>query len=265
MTTVRRARLTAVARACPMIVGIGLVLALLTGCGASDATTPSAPGGQGGSSSSEAPPGSEARTTSSPTTPIAARSTADEALARTATLGLSDFPRDWEVDNDSDDSAAQTHCQTLDRAQAAGRAQAQSPKYTSHTAYASSEVLVFADAVTATHWFNQLAGRATGECAGEQLGRFVAETHGVTIGQITTAGLALAPAGDQDAAERLTIPVSQNGVTIKAFGNVVFVRIGRGIAVIELVRVLSPFDARLGTKLVTAAADRLANELKRAR
>ena len=263
MTTVRRARLTAVARACPMIVGIGLVLAmLLTGCGASDATTPSAPGG---SSSSGAPPASETRTTTSrrrrrppldlpPTRPS----------ARTATLRLSDFPRDWEVDNDSDDSAAQAHCQTLDGAQAAGRAHAQSPKYTSHTAYASSEVLVFADAVAATHWFTELADRATGECAGEQLGRFVAETHGVKIGQIATAGLAISPVGDQDAAKRLTIPVSQNGVTIKAFGDVVFVRIGRGIAVIELVRVLSPFDARLGTKLVTAAAGRLANGLKQA-
>ena len=81
----------------------------------------------------------------------------DEAVARTATLGLSDFPRDWEADSDSEDSAARADCQTLDRAQAVGRAHAQSPKYTSQTAYAASEVLVFADAVTATHWFTELA------------------------------------------------------------------------------------------------------------
>ena len=92
-------------------------------------------------------------------------------MAHAATLRLSDFPRDWEVDDDSDDSAARAHCQTLDGAQAAGRAHAQSPKYTSHTAYASSEALVFADAAAATRWFTELAGRATGECAGKQLGR----------------------------------------------------------------------------------------------
>ena len=185
-------------------------------------------------------------------------------MAHAATLRLSDFPPDWEVDDDSDDSAARAHCQTLDGTQAAGRAHAQSPKYTSHTAYASSEALVFADAAAATRWFTRLAGRATGVCAGKQLGGFVAETHGVKIGPIATASLAISPVGDQDAAKRLMIPVSQNGVTIKAFGEVVFVRLGRGIAVIELVRVLSPFNARVGTRLVTAAAARLANGLKQA-
>ena len=185
-------------------------------------------------------------------------------MAHAATLRLSDFPPDWEVDDDSDDSAARAHCRTLDGAQAAGRAHAQSPKYTSHTAYASSEALVFADAAAATRWFTELAGRATGVCAGKQLGGFVAETHGVKIGPIATASLAISPVGDQDAAKRLMIPVSQNGVTIKAFGEVTFVRLGRGIAVIELVRVLSPFNARVGTRLVTAAAARLANGLKQA-
>jgi hypothetical protein len=234
----------------------GVVIALgVAACGSSS--------NSGSSTHSAATTTSIASTTTSTTT----ISAADKRIARDATLRLTDFPTGWEA-NDQSSPATKSDCQGLIGAKAAASGGASSPDFaSSDNSQVSNAVVIFPDASTAKHWYTELSSQATRECLGKQIGTEATKTasrEGLTVGQITTGSVAIAPVGNERGAGRLTIPVSEGSLNVNVFSDLVVIRVDRGVQLLFLTNVLAPFDATLGAKLVKTAADRLTSALQQA-
>ena len=126
---------------------------------------------------------------------------------------------------------------------------------------AASSADVFADAATATHWFGQLSSHDTRTCLlralRESVG-FQAAAQGASLDSVTASRLTIAPAGDEHAAARFVVRVSDGSFHGKAEADVIYVRVGRGVAALAVNQVGGPFDRNLETRLMRTITERLA-------
>jgi hypothetical protein len=88
----------------------------------------------------------------------------------------------------------------------------------------------------------------------------VARPQGVAVA-VTTHVAIIQPVGDQSGADRISLHLSAHGATEQAYLDLVFVRVGRGIAVFSLASVGTVFDQGLEPKLLQAVVGRLAADL----
>lgn len=233
----------------PVIIG-------LAACGSSSTTTVTATTSPTtGTTTSPAP------TTTQTTTGSAA---ADQRVARDAQLKLSDFPSGWEQKDRTQEAKAWAACQGVDAAKAAASARQTSPDFAerNHT-YAGNFAYIYADVPTATRAFGELSSEHTRTCLGDALAKYLPGQvrEGAEIGKITTGQVAMQPVGDERTLTRLTVPLKANGLNVDVTLDLVFVRVGRGIAGLQFQDVLSPFDETLRTRLTTTAVDRLKTAL----
>jgi hypothetical protein len=66
------------------------------------------------------------------------------------------------------------------------------------------------------------------------------------------------PLGDERDASRITLPVTSEGTEVDVFADHVLVRVGRGLALLTFVDVLSAFDEELSADLTSTVVRRLA-------
>lgn len=69
------------------------------------------------------------------------------------------------------------------------------------------------------------------------------------------------PCGDDRAAGRLTIPASSEGIDVRLFVDVVFIRVRRGVQIELFSSALRPFHASLRSRLTAVTARRLGSSL----
>jgi hypothetical protein len=195
----------------------------------------------------------------------------DRRIARDARLRLSDLPPGWTADPTASTPITAAPCPGLSAARAAVSARTASPAFSlsaGDTRNAQSVADLYADTGTAKHWFAEITGRGTRACLVRMLRKALptALPSSITVGPITDPSLPVAPIGDNDAAFRLTVPLfsADSGMTTNIDVDLVFVRVGRGIAIFSLGGVGSPFDPALETTLVTSVADRFATDLRSA-
>jgi hypothetical protein len=199
----------------------------------------------------------------------AAGMTRDQRIANDARLRLSDLPPGWMAGSSAAQPTADAPCPSLRRAAGWISAAKVSPSFsisTGPTLAAQSETYVYADTALAKHWFGRFSGSRTRACLARILRTELAmtvELPGIKIGPIGVGVLSITPVGDQDAAFRVTVPVSGSGMSFKVDVDVVVVRAGRGLEIFTLGSVGSPFDPGLETSLVTAVTGRLDADLLR--
>lgn len=242
--------------------GIGAValaaLLALVGCGAGNSAATVA------ASPAAATPHAITSTRSG-TSRSAAGEAIDRRIARDAQLRLTDFPARW-TSTPRPAASAGARCPSIRGAKAAASARQASPQFMlgSATTVASSAD-VFADVATATHWFVQLASPDSRNCLlralRESVG-FQAAAQGASLDSVTARRLTIAPAGDQHAADRFVVRLSDWRFHGKAEADVIYVRVGRGIVALAVNQVGGPFDRSLETRLVRTVSDRLAAGLK---
>ena len=130
---------------------------------------------------------------------------------------------------------------------------------------ADSAVYIYADAAGARHWFEAMSSDSTRACLARVL-RTSSETQvrsqGGTLDSVTASRVRIAPAGDRWAADRIVIRLTAGGFHGTAEADVIFVRVGRGIAAFALGHAGSPPARGLETRLVRTVTDRLAAGLK---
>ncbi len=191
----------------------------------------------------------------------------DRRIGRDAQLRPTDFPARW-TSSPRPAASAGARCPAIRGAKAAVSAREASPEFKQGSAAtADSVVYMYADTATATHWFVQLSSPGTRTCLlralRESVG-FQAAAQGASLDSITARRLTIAPAGDQHAAHRFVVRLSDRRFRGKAEADVIFVRVGRGVAGFAVNQVGGPFDRNLETKLVRSVTDRLTAGLKSA-
>jgi hypothetical protein len=238
---------------CLGVISIGVVLLLgMSGCGGSSgAGTPS--------------------TTTTGTTPTTTttqpRSAADERIARHAQLKLSDFPAGWEQ-QDKSPQKSQAKCSSVEAAKAAASARQPSPDFANgDTPQVGATVYVFTDVKTATHAFDGISGGNTRICLANEFTKYAkgkGAAKGVKFGTATSGQVAMPPVGDKSALGRLTIPVTDtsSGMNVDLYLDLAFVRVGRGIAILNFLDSVSPFDDTLRNQLTRTLVGRLNAALK---
>jgi hypothetical protein len=257
--------------------GLGAValagLVALVGCGAGNnaatvAASPAAATTPHAITSTHATTSTRAVTsTRSGTSRSAAGEAIDRRIARDAQLRLTDFPARW-TSTPRPATSAGARCPSIRGAKAAASGRQVSPAFMlGRATTVASSADVFADVATATHWFAQLASPDTRTCLQRALREsvgFQAAAQGATLDSVTARRLTIAPAGDQHAADRFVVRLSDGRFHGKAEADVIYVRVGRGIVALAVNQVGGPFDRSLETRLVRTVSDRLAAGLKRA-
>jgi hypothetical protein len=128
-------------------------------------------------------------------------------------------------------------------------------------ATADSAVYIYADAAGARHWFARLSSGSTRACLVRVLRKSAdaqVRAQGGTLDSVTAGRVRIAPVGDEQAADRVVIRLSAGRFHGKAEADVIFVRVGRGIAAFALGQAGAPPDHGLETRLVRTVTDRLA-------
>lgn len=120
---------------------------------------------------------------------------------------------------------------------------------------------VYADDAQASEHFTALTSQAARVCMGKSLGEGLAEeVEGkAEIGKVTTSQLAVDPVGEDSAAGRMTIPISDPDTGVGADVNIelIVVRQDRAISLVTLAESYSTFDDDLREELVSTSARRL--------
>jgi hypothetical protein len=232
-----------------------VLMAAVVGCGGGDDGTArqAAKGDFSGG-------GSAGRAASS-VTPTPAQ---ERVIARRAQLRLGDFPANWQESENPDNE--RSDCEGIRGPREATIGRATSPKFhQGTTTIAESGVFLYADAAEARDAFGTLSASDTRRCLAEEVADTAADktqrTAGLTIGEPSTYRLRAEPLGDQRAAGRATLPMSASGLDVELTVDFVFVRVGRGVALLALADVQSPFDEELRADLTSTVARRLAAEL----
>jgi hypothetical protein len=242
----------------------------LAGCGAS--STAATVAASGTAATVAAPPGATHAVTAtrSGTSRSAAGVAIDRRIAGDVQLRRSDFPFGWTVGPRP--AATDGTCPSIQAAKAAVSAHARSREFAQAsgdvaTATADNAVYIYADTAAARHWFALMSSRGTRECIARVLRKSTSaqvRAQGGTIDSVTASRVSIAPAGDQQSADRIVVRVTAGGFKGKAEADVVFVQAGRGLIAFVLGQVGGPPDPRFEAKLVQAVTDRLAADLERA-
>jgi len=193
----------------------------------------------------------------------------DNRIARDAQLQPSDFPSGWSS-NPRPPATTGGKCPSIRAARAAVSGHARSREFGQAAgglaaATADSAVYIYADTADARHWFALLSSPSTRACLVRVLRKSTeAEVRGQggTLDSVTASRVRVAPAGDQRAADRIVIRLTAGRFHGKAEADVIFVRVGRGIAEFALGQAGAPPDHGLETRVVRTVTDRLAAGLK---
>jgi hypothetical protein len=188
----------------------------------------------------------------------------ERVIARRALLRLDDFPVDWQASDESDNE--QSDCKGIRGPRKATSGRATSPKFhQGTTTIAEAGVFLYADEAQARDAFGKLSSRATRRCLAEEVAVTAAEeserTGDLTIGEPFTARLPVERLGDQRRGGRATLPLSSGGLDFALTLDYVFVRVGRGVALLALADVQRPFDEDLRADLTRTLVRRLAAQL----
>lgn len=188
----------------------------------------------------------------------------EKLVARRAQLRLGDFPANWQASDNPGDE--RSDCEGVRGPREAASARATSPKFHQGTAtIAESGVFLYADEAEARDAFGKLSARDTRRCLAREVADTAADkahrTAGLTIGEPSTYSLPVEPLGDEREAGRATLPLSTSGLDVELTVDYVFVRVGRGVALLALADVQSPFDEELRADLTSTVVRRLATDL----
>lgn len=225
-----------------LLVGAVLVLGA-TGCGG------------GGSKRNQS-----GTTTVATTTTSAPDRAADKRVARGSQLKLADFPSGWVQQGSAQRSGPASKCPGVEAVKAETSARSTSPTFVRGAGpQVNASVYIFSDAANATQAFARLSGESTRRCLAHTIGKAAASANqqGVQLGKVTTGELSMPPVGSESAVGRFTVPVMTNGANVSTFLDVVFVRVGRGIAIVNYADVSTPFGEALRNRLTRTLAGRL--------
>lgn len=228
------------------------IVLVLVGCGGDDEDSG---GGTATTERSEAP--SETDSREQP------KVEADQRIGEKAELVLEDFPTGWQQADDEEDSE-RSECSGISDARDATSAQAFSPRFSRvENTSAENAVYVYADEAAATDAFAGLVSSETRRCLGEEIGELLGDEERagpggkVEVGEPETSRVSIEPLGDEREAARITIPFQSQGIDVDVTIDAVFVRVGRGIAALVFVDVLSGFDEDLKAELTSKVVRRL--------
>jgi hypothetical protein len=225
-------------------------------------------GGDGNGGNDGGTPGAQDTPTTRQTdtaTPEPTQDPAQErAIAQRAQLRLEDFPADWQENDESENDPAD--CEGIRGPREATSGRAASPDFQQgSTTFAASAVFLYADEAGAGDAFGKMSARETRVCLAEQVADRVAEnadrTGELTIGEPSTARVRVDPLGDEREGGRVTLPLSVGGFDVDLTVDYVFVRVGRGVALLVFADVLTPFDEDLRADLTSKVVRRVAAEL----
>jgi hypothetical protein len=229
-------------------------MAAVVGCG----------GGDGGNGRQGAAGAFSGGTDGAPAPSVAPTPAQEKAVARRALLRLDDFPVDWQEGDKSDNE--QSDCEGIRGPREATSGRATSPKFhQGTTTIAEGGVFLYADEAEARDAFGKISARDTRRCLAEEVADTAAEeserTAELTIGEPATARLPVERLGDQREGGRATLPLSTSGLDVELTVDYVFVRVGRGVALLALADVQRPFDEDLRADLTSTVVRRLAAQL----
>jgi hypothetical protein len=193
--------------------------------------------------------------------PVAATVAADQRTARNSVLRLSDLPSGW-VPAGQPSMTVQNQCPTLIGAKTAATGRANPGYFVSNAARAEVQgaVNVYRSKSEATRWFALVSGQGTVSCVGRKLHdglMTAAQSQGFSVGPVRTHQLAVEPVGAERAATRITVRVSERGVSADAVLDLVLVRADRGIAVTLFGGSVTPFNSQLEARLLGAVVGRM--------
>jgi hypothetical protein len=195
---------------------------------------------------------------------------ADRRIAEDAVLVLEDFPTGWQQEDEDDDDNEETDCSGVRDARETLSARATSPRFSQgETKNAENVTYVYGDDPAARTAFAGLASSETRTCIGQDLGERLAEAAGPTgqgggtqVGEPETSRVSIELLGDEREAARITVPVSAEGIDVDLIIDLVFVRVGRGIALVTVTDALTPFDEDLKAELTSTVIRRLSAALE---
>jgi hypothetical protein len=235
-----------------------LALGLLVGCGGGGADD-SKP------STGARAPSSQTSSTTAPTQPQRDKA-AEQKIVDAAQLRLSDFPSGWQQSDDESDSE-DSPCGGIRDAKKTTTAHGSAPDFsTNDSTQATNTIYLYADEGAAHIAFSRLTDRDTRVCIGKELGKNFekqskskgpGQSDSAEVGTPSTGELSIKPLGDERAAGRVTLPVSAQGQNVDVILDLIFVRAGRGMAIMIFVDVLSPFDEDLRADLTGKVVRRL--------
>jgi hypothetical protein len=157
-------------------------------------------------------------------------------------LGVDDFPSGWAAADDTDAlDNSKAPCDAVNDAKRDVSARANSPDFTKgESSQVTNSIYVFADEARAEKAFAALAAEDTRRCFGKSLADGLDDSNGLDVGDVQTASMSTDPVGDDRAASRLSIPVTNKGVDFDLHADLVFVRSGRAISLSLFINAFSP-------------------------
>lgn len=232
------------------IIGTALACVALTGCGASDS----------GKSDTET------ANTATPTTNAApAPNPADDDIAASALLKLSDLPSDWTATDEKGGDSEQSKCAGIRDARGAVSARDSSPTFDHRpTGQVTHTIYLYSDESKASDAYSKLAAPGTRQCLGDSV-KELAMQHGgssAKIGDVQTGELRMDPIGDDSSAARITLDYSAKGFDLTLTDDIIYIRKGRGLSLITLGDESGDFDSQLRDDLIKIAYRRIRNALK---
>jgi hypothetical protein len=188
----------------------------------------------------------------------------DQARAEHMILVLEDLPNGWTTDpSESNDETPIDACRP-DQSDLTVTGEASDDQ----GRFAMDEVpAVFSDAVVlqteadAALGFERISDAIHSDCFAKKLTQTIRQDaeSGVAIGDAKVAELNLPTHGDEQAAVRISIPVSSDGVEVDAYLDWVFFRQDRAVGVYAAVDVITRFDEKETARLLGLMEARGAN------
>jgi hypothetical protein len=185
----------------------------------------------------------------------------DTTIAQRAQLRLGDFPDGWREHYDPDHQPANCKGIRGPRAAASGRAMSPNFRLGDYPA-ATSAVYVYADEAKAGDMLATMSARRTLLCLAKKLKqRLLRSNRRLEVGEPSIARVRVQAVGDERKGGRVTLPVTAEGVDVDLVADYIFVRVGRGVALLALADTFSAFEKNLRNHLTATLTRRLAAEL----
>jgi hypothetical protein len=187
---------------------------------------------------------------------------ADRKIAQAATLRLSDFPSGWE-ESDTSSPSQSAKCPGIRTAKDTATVRESSSDFNTNNGNTTADnvIYVYSDEAAAQAALAALTGRDNRKCIGKQAADLVKDAvkkENLQVRDVTTGQVSVpAGVGDDRHALRITIPFTYQDTDITATVDYDIIRVGRGLDILELSDVLTPFDDDLRQRLARRSAARL--------
>ena len=182
----------------------------------------------------------------------------DQALAEAIVLGLDDFPTGWRAEAPEENEGSIEDCGTFDFSDMTVTGRAESDEFASgNVSTVSSLALVFEE--DAGSAFQQVASDDTAECLRDFIERRVKEDppEGVTFGEISVGEISFPMVGEQSRAYEVVIEAEADGLSPNVYADLVFINVGRSLALLYFIDALTPFDNDMKVELSKKVASRM--------